>query len=78
MVMPNPEQMAGVKKVTEHIKGRIELNYTEGYVMLELKPTADEARKPANELLDQLATQLATQLNAFFNIEGKIEEIGEK
>ncbi len=74
-MMPDPEKMMQVQKVTGKIKATIEVDRTKRTLTLSMDAQNAEALNAVEGLLDQLATALATQLQTFFAIEGEIIEV---
>lgn len=74
-MMPDPEKMAQVQKVTSKISAVIEVDSAKRSLTLTMESKDPEASNAIGGLLDQLATGLATQLQSFFNIKGEIVEI---
>ena len=76
---PNPEQMAAVKSVTQHIKAKVTVDYVKCAFTIDFgtdKNTDPTVLKAKHQLMDSLTNQLATQMQQFFGITGSIKELG--
>lgn len=76
--MVDPQKMAEVQRVSQHINGKIEVNYAARTVTVELSSAIPEAVEIIPQLLEQFANSLAQQFSAIFAIKGEIIEIGKK
>ena len=72
----DPQKMAQVQQISQHIKGEITVDYKKSTILIALVTNNPEAQALVNTLLDQFSGSLATQLSSFFSIRGEIEEIG--
>lgn len=79
MVIPgmgvDPEKMAQMQKTSQHINGKIRIDYKANAVTIELSSIVPEAAAIIPDLLDQFSGALAQQLSAFFAIKGEIIEV---
>ncbi len=70
----DPQKMAQMQKVSQYIRGAIEIDYKEHTVIIALASDNPEAQKLIPELIGQFGTALAQQLSSFFSIKGEIIE----
>ncbi len=79
MVIPglgvDPAKMAEVQKVSQHINGKIKVDYAEKTITMGLSSIVPEAAAIIPDMLSQFAGALAQQLSAFFAIKGEIVEV---
>lgn len=71
----DPQKMAVMQKVSQHINGVIRIDYAAKTVLLSFSSVDPEAVVLIPELLSQFSGALAQQLSAFFAIKGEIIEV---
>lgn len=71
----DPTKMAEMQKVSQHIIGKITVDYKVRTVTIQMSSSVPEAVALIPELLSQFSGALATQLSSFFAIKGEIVEI---
>jgi len=72
----NPQQMAEMQKISQHISSEIRIDYAAKSVTISMFSAYPEAQALIPQLLDQFSGVLAQQLSAFFAIRGEIVEVG--
>lgn len=79
MVLPgmgvDPAKMAEMQKVSQHINGKIRVDYADKTITIGLSSVMPEAAVLIPDMLSQFAGALATQLSSFFAIKGEIVEV---
>lgn len=71
----DPEKMAQMQAVSQHINGLIRVDYKAQSVTITMSSSQPEAVALIPELLSQLAGSLAQQFSSFFAIKGEIIEV---
>jgi len=73
--MVDPQKMAAMQAVSQHIKGVIRIDYKDNSIHVTMTSEHPEAAALVPELISQLGTALAQQLSSFFAIKGEIVEV---
>ena len=71
----DPQKIAEMQKVSQHIKGVIRVDYSINTATIQLSSAIPDAAALIPQLLEQFAGSLAQQLSSFFAIKGEIIEV---
>lgn len=78
MVMPgmiDPQKLAEMQRVTQHIGGIIRVDYATKTMTVSLSSSVPEAATVIPSLLSQFADSLAQQFSTYLAIKGEIVEV---
>lgn len=74
MMGVDPQKLAAMQKVTQHISGRIRVDYAANTITVSLSSSVPEASAIIPSLLSQFADSLAQQFSAYLAIQGELIE----
>ena len=78
MIFPgvSQEQLEKAREIGQHVRVTIRKCASQRRLKVEFEPLTEQGDTVALSLMDQLVQAMAQQLASFFNIQGRLEDVG--
>ena len=70
------EQLEKAREIGQHVRVTITKSASQRRLEVEFEPLTEQGHAVALSLMDQLVQAMAQQLASFFNIQGKVKNVG--